>query len=439
MAAILALCGFAIYRLIAHARWLYLEQEMQAIAHALEDRIETALKQPGQIEPAALTLLPGLCIQTQQPCATQFNLLPDRLPQEKLETLYELNQQNYCIRFLNLSQQPIAVLQLPQTRETCQQPEFWQQQHDGQGHYYHLSSYPLHTQTRDIWGTIEMARSLNDLDIYLFQIELVLVAIIVAAISLAGICSWWLAGLAMQPIRQSYAQMEQFTADAAHELRTPLAALRAMVQTALRSDDLSIADAELALHSVNRQSQRLSKLVHDLLILCQIDQVQSIQHQPCCLNTLIQELTSEFAAIATASELTLSANDSSQQLLFVNGSEEQLYRAVSNLISNAIQYTPAPGTITVSLIDRFPYALIQVQDTGIGISLEEQSKIFDRFYRVNRERSRQQGGAGLGLAIVQAIVQAHHGSIQLQSQVNQGSTFTIRLPLLQLPSKQSKP
>lgn len=113
--------------------------------------------------------------------------------------------------------------------------------------------------------------------------------------------------------------------------------------------------------------------------------------------------------------------------LYVRGNEEQLYRLVSNLMVNAIQATPPEGTVTVVLDQSEEYALIQVQDTGIGIAPEDQSHIFDRFYRVHKDRSRQTGGSGLGLAIAQAIASAHHGTIQVHSQLGLGSIFTVRL------------
>jgi two-component system OmpR family sensor kinase len=153
------------------------------------------------------------------------------------------------------------------------------------------------------------------------------------------------------------------------------------------------------------------------------------RHQLCCLNDIVSDLVEEFAALAISKSVTLTSSVGVDHPLNVIGDEEQLYRLVSNLIINAIQYTPTGGQVTVVLARSDNQALIHVQDTGIGIAPFEQTQIFDRFYRVNSDRSRHTGGSGLGLAIAKAIVQAHHGSIQVQSELGKGSTFIIRLPL----------
>ncbi len=122
------------------------------------------------------------------------------------------------------------------------------------------------------------------------------------------------------------------------------------------------------------------------------------------------------------------------QPLLVIGDEEQLYRLVSNLMVNAIHYTPSGGEVKLVLSRSDYQAIIEVEDTGIGIAKAEQAQIFERFYRVNSDRSRHTGGSGLGLAIAQAIAVAHHGSLQVRSKLSKGSTFTIQLPLEVTPT-----
>ncbi|MBE9106119.1 GHKL domain-containing protein [Nostoc cf. edaphicum LEGE 07299] len=150
-------------------------------------------------------------------------------------------------------------------------------------------------------------------------------------------------------------------------------------------------------------------------------------------------------AIAFSAKVILTSAIRVEQPLNIVGDSEQLYRLVSNLIINAIQYTPQFGKVTVVLDRSENNAVIQVQDTGIGIPHQELTRIFDRFYRVNsdaygglRLRSRKTGGSGLGLAIAQAIIQSHQGSLNVQSQLGKGSTFTIQLPLDVTPISQFK-
>jgi two-component system, OmpR family, Ni(II)-sensor and/or redox sensor kinase NrsS len=183
------------------------------------------------------------------------------------------------------------------------------------------------------------------------------------------------------------------------------------------------------LHTVERQGQRMSQLITDLLFLSSLEHRASPQpFQPCCLNDLISDLTEEFLELATQTGIHLTSQIPPTDI-YILGNESQLYRLVSNLIANAIQYTPKGGQVKISLIVRDRTALIHVQDTGIGIAPAEQPRIFQRFYRVDDDRSRKTGGTGLGLAIAWAIAQKHQAKIRVQSQVGIGSEFTVYFPV----------
>ncbi|NER85450.1 MAG: two-component sensor histidine kinase, partial [Leptolyngbya sp. SIO1D8] len=147
----------------------------------------------------------------------------------------------------------------------------------------------------------------------------------------------------------------------------------------------------------------------------------------CCLNDIVADLTEELAELAAVTDIHLSSQIPATEI-YVMGQESQLYRLVSNLMANAIQYTPTGGSVMVSLAARDRAATIAVKDTGIGIPVEAQSRIFERFYRVNSDRSRKTGGTGLGLAIAKAIVQRHQGHLTLQSEIGSGSLLTVSLP-----------
>jgi signal transduction histidine kinase len=241
----------------------------------------------------------------------------------------------------------------------------------------------------------------------------------------------------MQPVYASYRQIQQFTADAAHELRTPLAAIRATVEVTLQQSQLPEADVRSTLQTLERQNIRLSQLVQDLLLLSHMDIQDAVQkHQPCCMNDIVSDIVEEYAGLAIAAGVKLQTETVSQSI-FIAGDEEQLYRLISNLVANAIQYTPAGGAVKVTLTSTDRIASMTVEDTGIGIAAHEQSRIFDRFYRVDTDRSRKTGGTGLGLAIAQTIAHLHKGQITVKSEIGQGSVFIVELPCLQSLSKLS--
>jgi signal transduction histidine kinase len=421
MGLILGLCGIAVYEMTSQDHWRSLDQELHSLAGTLHDGLEPILQRPGRIEPDVQRLLPNLCV-----VATGCSV--SSIP--RVHVLGATHQQGYYVQFFNLSKQLVATaggnpVGLPFEQKTTRQ----QPLQDQQGNRYHQVSVKLKASDGQAWGYLKVGRSLDEYDAHLNAIQTFLLLGLPLAMLLVGGAGWWLAGLAMQPVYQSYQQMQQFTADAAHELRTPIAAIQATVETTLNEDDLTLAEARSTLQTIERQNHRLSRLVQDLLLLSRMDlQVAPPTSHFCCLNDLVSDLVEEFAGLAIAAGIVLQAELRVRQPVYVAGDEEQLYRLVANLVRNAIDYTPAGGMATVILEQNHHATLIHVQDTGIGIAAEDQARIFDRFYRVSRDRSRKTGGSGLGLAIAQAIVQRHHGSLQVQSQLNRGSTFTVEFP-----------
>jgi signal transduction histidine kinase len=427
MALILSLCGFGVYEAISHAHWMTLDRELESVAGTLHDTIELKLQQPGNLEPVIQQLLPDICVIGKS-CTPEKS-------SSKRHILNAISQGYYYVRFFDNSGRLIAIAGTEQQElPSVFNPESWQTLTDSKGNLYHQISFVLHTQDNKNWGYIQVGRSLKDFSEYLDAVKLILALGLPIAMALIAIASWWLAGLAMQPIYQSYRQIQQFTADAAHELRTPLAATGATVESALLMPQLDETEAREILQTILRQNQRLTSLVADLLLLARLDrQSLKTRQEICCLNEIVSDLIEEFAAMALAAKITLTSSIRVHQPLNVVGNSEQLYRLISNLIVNGIQYTPPQGIVTVILDRSDNYAVIQVQDTGIGIPQQELSRIFNRFYRVMSDRSRTTGGSGLGLAIAQAIVQAHNGSLNVQSKLGEGSIFTIKLPFYPAP------
>ena len=434
MAIILSLSGFSMYRFLIQSNWEAMEREMESIAGTLHDSLEPML--PASEEPTAILrrILPELCL-ADQPC----NISPTLIQRH---TTGISDRSTYYIRLFNgqgklLAFSPSQIIsELPQSLITTP----WQTFKSSQGIRYHqftiiLHSHDVKNQThrhsnQPSWGYLQLGRNLEPFDAEVKRIKLILAIGLPIALILIAISSWWLSKLAMQPIYQSYQQQQQFTANAAHELRSPLASLLATVEAILRVPQANYEDTQIMLYKVEKQGRRLSNLIADLLLLSNLEQNSfPKKFQSCCLNDLVSDLTEEMSELATASDIHLTSQVPSMEI-YVLGNESQLYRLVLNLISNAIQYTPAQGDVHISLEVYDHNAVIAVKDTGIGIPKTEQNRIFDRFYRVEGDRSRKTGGTGLGLAIAQAIAKVHNGNIQVQSELGKGSIFTIRLALM---------
>lgn len=420
MGVILSLGGLVFYEMIRQARWGALHQELTSVSGTLHDGLEPVLQNPGHLEPEVDQLLPGLCIVA-TPCSMDQG--------SHRHILGAVQQAGHYVRFLDLSGQVVATLDpQPDGLPIKVGSELWQTLEDRQGHRYHQISLLLKTSRQSPWGYMQLGRSLQDYDQSMATLRTLLLLGIPVAMLLVSSASWGLSRVAMQPVYQSYQQIQQFTADAAHELRTPLAATRATVEAVLELDAIAEAESRSTLQTVVCQNQRLSQLVQDLLLLSRLDtQRLSLKPQPCDLKTLVYDVIDEFEALAVAAGVQLTAEMQTQHPPSVLGDEEQLYRLVANLVGNAIHYTPQNGRVSVILDREDRYALIRVEDTGVGLAPEEQTQIFERFYRVNRDRSRATGGSGLGLAIAWAIAHAHQGTIQVHSHLGQGSTFTVKL------------
>ena len=279
-----------------------------------------------------------------------------------------------------------------------------------------------------------MGRSVKQFDTYMRDFHLLITLGIPTTMGLLGWVSWWLAGVAMRPIYESYEKMQRFTADASHELRTPIAATRAILEVAIAQIDVcDNTETRQTWISLQRQNDRIGQLAQDLLLLSRLDLAQQENpeqnQESICLDDLVQDLEEELAPLALAAQVELVSELQRSKPLYITGNSNQIYRLLSNLISNAIQYTLPQGLVKIQLLHRHSEAIIIIQDTGIGIEKDDLPHLFDRFYRVNHDRSRVRGGVGLGLAIAKAIAIAHRGQISVQSQPGIGSHFTVRLPL----------
>ena len=225
----------------------------------------------------------------------------------------------------------------------------------------------------------------------------------------------------------AFSQIRQFSADASHELQTPLTILKGELEVALRSPR-SPDEYQRTLKSALEEIDRIAHLVEGLLLLARADTgVLRMDHQPVDVAQLLEEVYGQTKVLADTHALTLDLGP--VEPLTIQGDYERLRRLLLNLVDNGIKYTPPGGRVTLSVQQDGGWASLQVRDTGIGLSREEQERIFQRFYRAGEARSQGEKGAGLGLCIAQSIAEAHGGTMQVESSPGQGSTFTVSLPL----------
>jgi heavy metal sensor kinase len=228
-------------------------------------------------------------------------------------------------------------------------------------------------------------------------------------------------------LERAFQRQKQFTSDASHELRAPLAVIEAE-STLVLQKERSTTDYQQSLETISQESKQMSFLIDQLLTLARADAgKEQWTFAPVDLGQLVSNLSADVEVLCQ--EKGLSFRVGQIQNLVVNGDEARLRQLLMNLLNNAVRYTPIPGTISVWLRREGEMAVVGISDTGIGISTEDMPFIFERFYRVDKARSRAEGGSGLGLAISKHIVEAHGGRIEVESQVGVGSTFSVWLPL----------
>jgi heavy metal sensor kinase len=245
-------------------------------------------------------------------------------------------------------------------------------------------------------------------------------------------------------IESAFQRITQFTADASHELRTPVSLIRTEAELALRRSR-GEAEYKESLRHILLEAERTTALIEQLLSMARADSGREALHfEPVDLRQTLRSVVDGWQQVATIRNLQFSASldvpPSLDALDFsVMGDETLLRRLADVLLDNAFKYTPSPGSVHLSLEPQGESAVIRVQDSGVGIAEEEQSKIFERFYRVDKARSRAQGGAGLGLAIAQWIVTQHGGSIRVESRPGEGATFHVELPMIAAPVQNPTP
>jgi heavy metal sensor kinase len=221
----------------------------------------------------------------------------------------------------------------------------------------------------------------------------------------------------------SFRQIKQFTADASHELRTPLTVIKGEAEVALRAERKP-EDYRETLHRILDETNYMAHIVENLLLLSRIDAGQlQLRREPTALEEIVQEILQKLRVLLQAKNLRV--HTQLEPVPPILGDRERLAQMAQNLIDNSLKYTPEDGEIQIRVYQEGTSVVLSIRDTGIGIPASDLPHVFDRFYRVDKSRSRKIGGSGLGLSIVKWIVEAHQGQITMHSEEGQGTTVQV--------------
>jgi signal transduction histidine kinase len=325
------------------------------------------------------------------------------------------------------------------------------------------------TDNGTVFGVLQVGESLAQLTTTLQSITIALLTIAPFVLLLGAFGSYWLAKRAFRPVLhltrtareikagdlhrrvplphardevhdlaltlnemirrldEAFKQQRRFVADASHELRTPVTVIRSITDVAL-VEPVGLEECVVALREINTETERLGQLINELLPLARVDEEQLLLDcEPVRIDLLAFDVAATMEPLAVELGIALQVQDLEPATIL--GDTTRLIQVIMSIVDNALTYTNAGGTVTLNVEVSSTAARLVIRDTGIGIAAEDVAHIFERFYRADPARSRASGGSGLGLAIADWVVRAHGGSINVESQVGQGSTFTVTLPL----------
>lgn len=338
----------------------------------------------------------------------------------------ELNQKNQALQWFDVQGNLVAtkgrdVINFPFSTNKIRQIETDERR-------VKAITWPVTSiQSNRIIGYVRASQAPEDFDKFVRALNLGLSGGIVMALVLSGAGGILLTRQAMQPVEQGFQRLKQFTADASHELRGPLMAIKSNVAVALKyPEGMRATDAD-KLKAIASAASQMTQLTEDLLLLARTEKLARENRQRVDLEMILDSLVQLNAPRAQEKRINLKVVCLTSDL-YLLGEPAHLSRLFSNLIENALQYTSEGGTVEIKSSSKGHYLQVNVQDTGIGIAPEHLRHVFDRFWRADQSRSYWAGGSGLGLVIAQAIAQKHGGLITVTSQVEVGSCFTVRFP-----------
>jgi len=276
---------------------------------------------------------------------------------------------------------------------------------------------------------VEVGRSTEPERQALRRLGLILAGGAVAGLALSVAGGYFLAGRALRPIKAAMDKQQEFVADASHELRTPLSLIRANAEILKREADKPVSVNSESVDDIISETDRLANLVGQMLTLARADSGRArIETTPVDLAGMVRDTAREMRLLASDRGIVVEAQ--APPSVIVEGDGLRLRELLTILIDNSLKYSEEGARVDVALAQRNGMAVLQVRDTGRGIPEEALPRIFERFYRADKARSRELGGTGLGLAIAKWIVDMHHGNIGIQSEVGRGTTVTVELPVV---------
>lgn len=250
------------------------------------------------------------------------------------------------------------------------------------------------------------------------------------SLALVFIISWYLANKAIKPIKESWEKQMEFVSDASHELRTPMAVMTSTLDVILDNEDETVREQSHWLNNIKEELERTHRLVNDLLQLARYDANEEYYiTESFDLIGLTQNLVTAFQPLAAKEGIEITFRDLCTKPVYVLGNAYRMKQLLTILLDNAIQFNCENGSVTITATLQNSLISLSVSDTGAGIAQEHLDKIFDRFYRVDKSRSRSNGGSGLGLSIAKCIVLEHKGKISVASTLGQGSCFNMTFPI----------
>ena len=278
-------------------------------------------------------------------------------------------------------------------------------------------------ETRALIGYVRISQTMGEFDETVWLLDIGLGVGVMAAVVLSSVGILWLNRQAMQPIEESFERLKQFTADASHELRSPLMAISSNVEVSLKYSEGMRADDREAMEAVASAANQMASLTEDLLLIARTDKSPNQERIRVDLSDLLTALVRLYTPQAKQQQIELTAAIAAN--LWIRGDAAQLSQAFTNLLQNAIRYTPAGGKVNVRARQIGQQVQIKVRDTGVGIAKENKEKVFERFWRSDKARKYDNQGSGLGLSITQNIVYSHNGEIEVMSELGAGSCFTV--------------